>query len=267
MFASMKEKALSCLSEPWGGKVGELLPLGVGLLLTGLALSAAGNRVAAIEEDLRKRADPVEVVVASVPIMAGEEFTDGNLSKKSVPASGTGKRNVPAGEYELLVGSKAKSRLYPGEPVLRTDVEEPFDADAFSKTVPKGRRALTLSVDTTSSFSGLLPPGDRVDLLAKESGDGTGTWVRNVPVIAVDRHVNRLTRSPDAAETGTVTLMVTPGEGGTIAGASAGGKLFWLLRNPDDDTISPPNARETASGSPAGGNMERRHPGRETAGG
>ncbi len=250
MFAWMKKKALSFFSASWSDKARELLPLGAGLLLMALALTAAGKRIATIETDIRQRTNPVEVVVASIPIQAGEEFTQENLSKKIVPASGTGKRNVPAEDFELLLGSRAKSRIDPGEPVLWTDVEEPFEADSFSKTVPKGRRALTVNVDMTSSFSGLLQPGDRVDLLAKGPDNGAGGWVRDIPVIAVDRHVNRLARPTDAAESGTVTLMVTPEEGVSIASASAGGKLFWLLRNPDDnvaETIVRAGARPAAS--------------------
>lgn len=236
MFSWMKKTAHSFFSAGWGGKARELLPLGVGLLLMLLALFAAGKRIAEAEKDFHRRADPVEVVVASVPIPAGEEFAPGNLAKKTVPSSGTGKRNVPAGDFEALLGSRAKNRIEPGEPVLWTDVEETFEADAFSKTVPKGRRAFTVSVDMTSSFSGLLQPGDRVDLLVKGPDDDTGAWVRNIPVIAVDRHLNRLAKPTDEQETGAVTLMVTPGEGVTLASASAGGKLFWFLRNPEDNT-------------------------------
>jgi len=246
LFASMKKKMVSFLSAGWSRKPGDLLPLAVGLLLVGIALYAAGKRVAAIETDIRRKAAPVEVVVASVPIPAGEEFMPANIAKKTVPASGTGKRNVPAGDYELLLGSKAKSQIDPGEPVLWTDVEEPFETDAFSKTVPNGRRALTVSVDTTSSFSGLLQPGDRVDLLAKGRENRTDEWIRNVPVIAVDRHHNRLARPTDTPEAGTVTLMVSPGEGIAIANASAGGRLFWFLRNPDDNaavTVDPAGRR------------------------
>lgn len=249
MFAWMKKKAPSFSSAKWGGRLRELLPLGIGLLIMGLALAAAGKRIATVEEDIRRRANPVDVVVASVSIEAGEEFAAGNLAKKSVPASGTGKRNILAADFELLLGSKAKSRVDPGEPVLWTDVEEPFEADVFSKTVPRGKRAITVNVDMTSSFSGLLQPGDRVDLLAKVSDGGTERWVRNVPVIAVDRHLNRLARPSDAQEAGTVTLMVTPLEGVAIASASTAGKLFWFLRNPDDNTAL---SAEHPGGRPSG---------------
>lgn len=234
MFASMKGKARSFTSGKWAGKLRSLLPLLAGLLLCGFALAAAGRRVATVEMDIRRQANPVEVVVASVPIPAGEAFSVQNLAKKAIPSSGTGKRNVPAADFELLLGARAKTAIDPGEPVLWTDVEEPYDMDAFSRTVLPGRRAMTLGVDTTSSFSGLLHPGDRVDLLVERSGGISSDWVRDLPVIAVDRDHNRLAHSPEKEETATVTLMVTPAEGSRIARAA--GKIHWFLRNPDDNT-------------------------------
>lgn len=249
----MKRKAASFSFASFPGKARELFPFIVGLLLMAAALYMAGKRVAAIETEIRRRGNPVEVVVASVPILAGEEFLPGNLAKKSVPASGTGKRNVPAGDFELLLGARAKSPIDPGEPVLWTDVEEPFEADALSRTVPKGKRALTVSVDTTASFSGMLQPGDRVDLLAKGSEGRTDTWIRNLAVIATDRNVTRVARTAEPSETGSVTLMVTPAEGVAITGASAGGRLFWFLRNPGDNNALP---LARADGHPVGTPVE-----------
>jgi len=218
-----------------------------GLFLCGFALAAAGRRVATVEKDIRRQANPVEVVVASVPIPAGETFSVMNLAKKAIPSSGTGQRNVPASEYELLVGARAKTAIDPGEPVLWTDVEEPFDAETFSRTILPGRRAMTLGVDTTSSFAGMLHPGDRVDLLVGRDGANSADWIRDIPVIAVDRDHNRLAHPSDKEETATVTLMVTPGEGSRIARAS--GKVHWFLRNPDDNTAlaSGPSAKPSTS--------------------
>lgn len=90
MFASMKRKALSFSSGKWTGKARALLPLLAGMVLCGIALAAAGRRIAAVEKDIRRQANPVEVVVAAVPIAAGETFGEGNLAKKEVPSSGTG---------------------------------------------------------------------------------------------------------------------------------------------------------------------------------
>jgi Flp pilus assembly protein CpaB len=229
----MMRKARSFSSGKWAGKARTLLPLLAGLLLCGFALVAAGRRVATVEKDILRQANPVDVVVASIPIPAGDTFSVRNLAKRGIPSSGTGHRNVPASEFELLVGARSKTAIDPGEPVLWTDVEEPFDTDVFSKTVLPGRRAMTLGVDATSSFAGLLHPGDRVDLLVERSGENPGDWIRDIPVIAVDRDHNRLARSSDKEETATVTLMVSPGEGSRIARSS--GKVHWFLRNPIDN--------------------------------
>ena len=101
---------------------------------------------------------------------------------------------------------------------------------------------MTLGVDATSSFAGLVHPGDRVDLLVERSGAKSADWVRDLPVIAVDRDHNRLAHPSDKGETATVTLMVSPVEGSRIARSS--GKVHWFLRNPGD------NAAE-ARGAPA----------------
>ena len=247
MFASMKRKAHSFSSGKWAGKLPTLLPLLAGLLLCGFALAAAGRRVANVEKEIRRQADPIDVVVASVPIPTGETFSTQNLAKKAIPSSGTGQRNVPASEFELLVGARAKTAIDPGEPVLWTDVEEPYETDSFSRIVLPGRRAMTLGVDTTSSFAGMVHPGDRVDLLVERSGASSTDWVRDISVIAVDRDHDRLAHPSDKGETSSVTLMVTPGEGSRIARAS--GKVRWFLRNPDDNAaVDPgPPAKHVAS--------------------
>ena len=242
----MKKKASSFCFAGWNDRLKELLPFGIGVILMALAVFAAMKRVAAVENEIHQRSEPVAIVVASVPISAGADFHHGNLAGKTIPASGTGRRNVLVSDFELLLGAKSKSAIDPGEPVLWTDVEEPFDTDIFSKTVPEGQRALTLTVDTTSSFSGLLRPGDRVDLMAKDAKNRP-KWIRSISVIAMDRNINRSAKPGEATETSAVTLMVTTEEGAAIAEASTEGRLFWFLRNPNDNAAVPrKNSRAAA---------------------
>jgi len=237
LFASMKKMALSLCCAGRSDKLKELLPFGIGAILMALAIFAAMKRVAAVETEIRLRSEPIAVVVASVPIPAGADFHTGNMAAKKVPASGTGRRNVLASDFELLLGAKSKSAIDPGEPILWTDVEEPFNVDIFSKTLPEGQRALTVTVDSTASFSGLLRPGDRVDLLAKDVNNHS-KWIRDIRVIAMDHNINRSARSEEALEASAVTLMVSVEEGRAIAEASAEGRLFWFLRNPTDNTTT-----------------------------
>src|SRR5512139_1310706 len=243
LFAWMRRKARSFFSAKPTGRFREVIPLTLGVLLAGIALAAASRRIAAMEKEIHERSNPVEVVVAAASIAPGETFSEGNLARKSIPASGAGVRNVPAGEFELLLGGRSRNAVEPGEPVLWTDVEEPYDTKPFSRQIARGRRALTLGVDASSSFAGLLHPGDRVDLLCEldgKGGEGAPRWVRDIPVAAVDRNHDRLGKPADSHDAATVTLLVTPAEGLWIATAAGSGRIHWFLRNPDDNTVAVP---------------------------
>lgn len=235
----MKRKIRSFFSAKPDGRFREAIPLVLGAILAGIALAAASRRIASVEKEIHDRSNPVEVVVAATPISPGETFSESNLARKSIPASGSGVRNVPAPEFELLLGGRSRNPVEPGEPVMWTDVEEPYDTNPFSRGIAPGRRAMTLGVDATSSFAGLLHPGDRVDLLCQRDGNGDGDaprWIEDIPVAAVDRNRDRLGRAADPPEASTVTLLVTPSEGVRIAASAASGKIRWFLRNPDDNT-------------------------------
>ncbi len=215
-------------------KVGEYLPLVAGVALTLIAILVARHRIDSVEKDIREKAAPVDVVVASCAIPKGMALSAQHLAKLSIPSSATTRRNVPAGEFDLLVGARTKSAIEAGEPILWTDVEEPFEVETFSRAIPKGRRALTIEADLGSSFSGLIRPGDRVDISCQNAaGRAAPTWFYDIPVIAVDRHFDHPPASDESPDTSTITLSVTPEEGKRLAAARAEG-LRWFLRNPGD---------------------------------
>jgi len=223
-------------------KARKFVPLVVGLALTMAAIFIARHRIDAVEKDIQKRAAPVDVVVASCPIPKGTALSEQNLAKLSVPSSGTSRRNVPAREFQLLIGARTKESIEVGEPILWTDVEEPFDVETFSQTIPRGRRALTVEADLAASFSGLIRPGDRVDISLQDPGAKTAlAWFYDIPVIAVDRHFDRPPDSEAAPETSSITISVTPEEGRRLVAAHGAG-LRWFLRNPDDRSRPSPRS-------------------------
>lgn len=249
MFSWMKRVGNSSSCIAWKSKAAELVPLAAGLVLTGAAIFLARHRIAAAEREIVAKAAPVDIVVAAAPITTATAFSRENLAKKSVPSSGTGRRNVPAKEFELLLGAKAKTDIAPGEPVLWTDVDEPFDVDRFSQLIPEGQRAITLEADVTASFAGLIRPGDRVDVFCEKDGSASPrAGLRNVAVLAVDRNFNRPGAVDGDAGTATITLLVSPEDGARLSTFSRTGKLRWLLRNPDDNTL--PAAPTHVSGAP-----------------
>jgi pilus assembly protein CpaB len=240
LFFWKKKKEDSSLSAGWSKRSKDIALLMAGIALTLAAVFLARQRIMAAEKEVRQQISPIEIVVPSVAIQAGEPFTERNLAKKSVPQTGTGSRNVPAAEFELLIGAHAKVNLAPGEPILWTDVEEPFDAEKFSQTIPAGRRAFTLEVSSTSSFAGMIRPGDSVDLLCEGTGGNNfRSWIRAIPVISVDRHFVKIPSKEEERDISTVTVSVTPDEGRLLASTGREGKIHWFLRNPDEPSKMP----------------------------
>lgn len=235
MFFWRRKKESSSPSAAWKGKVREFLPLGAGAILTVLAVLAARQRIAALETEIRDRDRPLEVVVAAAPISAGGPLAEESLAKRAVPASGASPRNVPASDFERIVGATAKEDIGPGEPVLWTDIEDPDETGDFSRAIPAGRRAITIDADASSSFSGLLRPGDRVDILHEPSDTkGFRPLLLDVPVVAVDRLFRRPKAGEALSDVSALTLSVAPAESERLSSALRHGAIRVLLRHPDD---------------------------------
>ena len=171
-WTSARERFWKYPSLP--GRVRRFAPVLFGILLSGSALYLASSRVAALKGRIVASTVPTEVVVASARIEAGDSFTEKNLARFRLPACSVGRRHVPVADFQLLIGASARERLEPGDPVLWTDVDDPLEIPPLADAVPEGRRAVTLPVDPTSSFAGMLRPGDRVDLLCSGGSAGKG---------------------------------------------------------------------------------------------
>lgn len=192
-----------------------------------------------METDFLSRTEPVEVVVANREIPLGETFSTENIAKKSIPRAAMTRRHVMASDFELLIGAKTRATLESGETILWSDVEEPFEPETFSMTIPKGAFAMTMSVDSTSSFAGLVRPGDHVNLfIGKNQGPG-GEFLRRIEVIAVDKIHSRLPSNEENGDFSTVTVAVTQEQGKQIASASKNGSIQWFLCHPDDEGTPP----------------------------
>jgi pilus assembly protein CpaB len=182
-----------------------------------------------------------KVYVATVDIPLGEI-----LEPKMVKIEEWPEDKVPEGvvrKLEDLEGKRPLTRLYPGEPILAAKL---IDANKFygaSEKIPKGYRVASVKVTVDSSASGLLNPGDRVDVLVflkKRRGvtmTGTRTILRNITVFAVN---DQFQRDPEEDAEGmrakTVSLLVKPDQVEKIMLASELGKIKLSLRRSDDDS-------------------------------
>ena len=98
-------------------------------------------------------------------------------------------------------------------------------------------RAVTVGVDAVSGLSGLVWPGDRVDLILTQSQEGNDipasrrvsgeTVLHDVRVLAIDRQLiqGATSESPESQAARTVTLEVTPSDAERVVVATRLGHL------------------------------------------
>jgi pilus assembly protein CpaB len=216
--------------------------LGVALAIGGLAAFAANSflskQVEAIEA--RGKGKLVNVVVAKVDIARGVKLDSQNVAVRSVPAEYGHSVAVTPDDFARIDGQPLAYPVKAGEMIL-WGLMETQRAPSFSSRVESGRRAMTVPVDEINSISGMLEPGDLVDLIVTVTqGEKKMTFplLQKVRVMATgQRSVDDPAGGPRKSYS-TVTIDTTPAQAQSLIVARDVGKLTALLRNPlDDDAI------------------------------
>lgn len=156
-----------------------------------------------------------------------------------------------AGEA-ALVGSVARQPLPKGLPIARSAVVQPGDRGFLAAVLPQGKRAISIPITEVAGVSGLILPGDRVDIiltyaLAGAAIDATRdvraseTVLTNIRVLALDQRLGQTRTGTDGAPLAdappiarTATLQVSPREAEMITLATSLGDLSLVLNSVHD---------------------------------
>ena len=196
----------------------------------------------------------VEVLMARQNLTLGEQVDpDVMLVSRFIPTDYIEQRQVRATDRDLIRGIRIIGGVRAGEILLWTDLAAGSDsARDLSGLVRSGMRAITIQADQSSSFGGLVRPGDRVDIfltldrptLTGEDERVTVPLLQSLMVLAagqdtgmpvrVEQGARR--RAPPAMQN--VTISATVEQSQMIAFARQRGSLTLVLRNPDDPTIT-----------------------------
>jgi pilus assembly protein CpaB len=134
-----------------------------------------------------------------------------------------------------VYGAVLRHELSAGQPIRRAAIVKPGERDFLQVVLTPGERAIAIPVATGGASTGLLSPGDFVDVvLTQDFKDGNTpltrrsvgeTVVENLRVLAID--------APDAKGNfgRTVTLEVTAEQAELINVAAELGKLSLTLRS------------------------------------
>ena len=198
--------------------------------------------------------------VAAHPLPAGtlareEDFTVRSVSPDSVPSGAI----IDTPEVRIgLRGSLVRTFLDTGSLVTSQNVLRPRDRGFLASVLAPGSRAISIKVDAESGVSGLIWPGDYVDIVLTHSATPTvvppankpssasalapqqpsppgvsETVLRNVRIIAIDQEIMQGVPANNATagkETHTVSLQLAPEQVEKITVAEHLGKLSLAAR-------------------------------------
>ncbi|CAM5181088.1 Pilus assembly protein CpaB OS=Castellaniella defragrans OX=75697 GN=HNR28_002325 PE=4 SV=1 [Castellaniella defragrans] len=213
-----------------------------GAVLAGLALLAGGLAAGSLalhmqqrERELQAQAHlpMVERIVAARDLPAGTRLAADHLAVRSFPAQWVGKDTLPALRHGELEGRVLTAPLHAGDAVTPAHTHLP--QPAFSAQLAPGRRAITLPVDQVNSLSGLLQPGDLVDLYVSFDHQRkrlTAPLLQSMLVLATGRETRA--GDPEGQSYSTVTLDAAPDEVVKLVAARQAGTLTAILRHPED---------------------------------
>lgn len=192
---------------------------------------------------LESEYQPVRVVVASADLRPGNFLSAQTVAIREVPRTFLHSEAVLAESWSTVAGRALAHPLKSGEPVLLSHMAQDVGA-GFSSQLAAGMRALTFPVDEQASISGMLAPGDHIDVFFTTlSGNESVTLplLLDIPVIATGirtaTNAAYLDEKRQGAQYNTVTVSVTPDDAAKITLAQDAGKITITLRQPDDDRI------------------------------
>ncbi|MDR3530617.1 MAG: Flp pilus assembly protein CpaB [Rhodopila sp.] len=191
--------------------------------------------------------------VAAHPLPAGTFVRDEDFGLKSalpdqVPANAI--TDLPENRASLR-GALIRRYLEAGAMITQADLLRPRDRGFLAAVLEPGTRAVSLAVDAVSGVSGLIWPGDRVDVILTQEMEHTvaplarrvlsETVLTNVRVIAVDQDIVR-SAPADGATAGhvarTVTLQVATDQAERVTIAQQLGHLALAVRAIDGPTTA-----------------------------
>lgn len=224
-----------------------LVAIAFGVLAAFVASSYLSSRLREIES--RSQGEMVSVVVAKRDLQAGVLLTTDTLAVREMPGNYAHSLAVSPDQFASIEGQELAFNMKGGESLLWPMLEG-RKTPTFSARVAPGRRAITVAVDEINSISGLLEPGDLIDLLVtfqQEREKVTAPLLQGVRVLATGQRAVDESRNGETRIYSTVTLDTDWKQAQNVVIAREEGRLTALLRNPEDTQPLPEPLVDLAS--------------------
>ena len=216
----------------------------------------------AVEEQKRKeianmQANQAAVLVSKQDIPAGTVIEPEMLDTAIVPNRFIQPQAVTS--LDRIAGMVTVAPISKGEQIsLSKLTSNQRGGGDLSGATPSGKRAITIVVDNISSLSGMIKPGDYVDVLAMLQIPVTGPdgklvqqmavvpLFQNILVLAVGSNTggpaassSRYAERQAPSDNALITLALGPQEANLIAFVQEQGKIRLTMRSPADAKVEP----------------------------
>ncbi len=208
-----------------------------------LALAAGCGLVAMLlfqqakDANAREVTEKLNILVAKAEVTPGETLDEENVEFREFPVSFAPDNAVT--ELEEYQERSIKVKLFPGDFVTLDKLTRKGEKGS-TEDIPSGMVLISIPVDITMTSSGLLLPGDRVDVFVTftmrtpyGSGKVVKTVLEFVEVFATD-HRRGIESTSEEAKTKTVTLLATPNQAMRVKLAEDVGKLHLAMLSKED---------------------------------
>lgn len=197
-----------------------------------------------VRKALNKKAPEVEtasVLVASVDLGMSQKLDETNAEFKQVPVD-----SIPEGaitSWKECKDRTLKVAVMPGDWITVSKLNGEGIHGVVGQ-IPDGMRVISVPVNQTTSHSGMLFPGNRVDVMLtyrSRSDNGqqiqmTRTVLQRIEVFAVDKTVDGAKANLNELNARNVSVLVSHQDAHTLLLAQAKGDIHLALRSNTDKT-------------------------------
>ena len=189
----------------------------------------------------QKEVEPtVQVLVASSPIKQGDPLNELNTQFVTMD-----QKSCPKGVVTSLEQIEERALKVPrgaGDWIMVDQLTEK-GATGISAVIPNGMRVITIPVDATTHHSGMIRPGNRIDLLltyrrrdniSGQQSQKIVPLLQYIEVFAVDDKVYGISTGGENAQARNISLLVTPEQMMKLTLAKKKGDISTVLRSSED---------------------------------
>lgn len=194
-----------------------------------------------------KSTQVMRILVAGKNLPTGEIIKAGDLVWQDWP------KNSVTPDYmteettkiEDFTGSIVRFPIHKGNPVVKGELIHKGDKGILAAVVSPGKRAVSVDVSASASDSGLIFPGDFVDVIVSttvasenQQVGKSKTVLRNIKVLAFDTMIATPDEKPKVPPH-VATLEMTPAQAETLMAAAKEGTITLSLHSMETDVAIP----------------------------